>query len=261
MSGDTIVFAGPSVAGMEFEPPAHFRFLPPCQQGDVYLASLQKPAVIAIIDGYFDGVPSIWHKEILWALSQGIHVLGASSMGALRAAETHSFGMKGVGIVFDGFRRGDLEDDDEVALLHGPPEMDFMPLSVAMVNVRATLAAALEHDAISPALAERILTIAKSQFYKKRTWASIISECKRTPGANDLTEDQASWLSKNEVDQKQQDALALCNILLSSDFSTPIEATFEFEETEFWHRHTRIWTKAMGQCLPDRDPGDVRLFT
>ncbi|MBO6509219.1 MAG: TfuA domain-containing protein [Roseibium sp.] len=246
---------------MEFEPPAHFRFLPPCQQGDVYLASLQKPAVIAIIDGYFDGVPSIWHKEILWALSQGIHVLGASSMGALRAAETHSFGMKGVGIVFDGFRTGDLEDDDEVALLHGPPEMDFMPLSVAMVNVRATLAAALEHDAISPALAERILTIAKSQFYKKRTWASIISECKRTPGANDLTEDQASWLSKNEVDQKQQDSLALCNILLSSDFSTPIEATFEFEETEFWHRHTRIWTKAMGQCLPDRDPGDVRLFT
>ena len=54
------------------------------------------PGAIGVIDGYFDGVPSVWHKEILWALSQGIRVFGGASMGALRAAELDGFGMTGV---------------------------------------------------------------------------------------------------------------------------------------------------------------------
>jgi hypothetical protein len=40
-------------------------------------------------------------------------------MGALRAAELHTFGMVGVGRVFEGYRDGVYEDDDEVAVVHG----------------------------------------------------------------------------------------------------------------------------------------------
>ena len=43
-------------------------------------------------------------------------------MGALRAAELHAFGMRGVGRIFEAFRDGELEDDDEVAVVHGPAE-------------------------------------------------------------------------------------------------------------------------------------------
>ena len=70
---------------------------------------------IGIIDGYFENIPSVWHKEILWAMSQGIHVFGSASMGALRAAELAPFGMEGVGAIFEAYRDGWLEDDDEVA--------------------------------------------------------------------------------------------------------------------------------------------------
>jgi hypothetical protein len=63
----------------------------------LYRAALAHPAAIGVIDGYFEVVPTVWHKEILWAMAQGIHVFGAASIGALRAAELDSFGMRGVG--------------------------------------------------------------------------------------------------------------------------------------------------------------------
>ena len=69
----------------------------------------------------------------------GVHVFGASSMGALRAAELHPFGMVGVGRVFEGYRAGVYEDDDEVAVVHASEEAGFAPLSEAMVNVRHAL--------------------------------------------------------------------------------------------------------------------------
>ncbi len=55
---------------------------------------------LLLIDGYFHQVPSVQHKEILYALHQGLAVFGCSSMGALRAAELADFGMVGIGRVF-----------------------------------------------------------------------------------------------------------------------------------------------------------------
>lgn len=128
-----ILFAGPSLAGVHVSSMKGIDQRPPVRQGDVYLATLEQPSAIGIIDGYFEGVPSVWHKEILWAMSQGIAVLGASSMGALRAAELDTFGMIGIGSIYRAYRDGQLEDDDEVALVHGPQELGYHALSVAMV--------------------------------------------------------------------------------------------------------------------------------
>jgi len=69
----------------------------------VYRAALTCPAIIG---------PTVWHKEILWAMAQGIHVYGGASIGALRAAELHRLGMTGVGRVFADDRDGILTDDD-----------------------------------------------------------------------------------------------------------------------------------------------------
>lgn len=135
------VFTGPTL------PPEEARavlddaiYLPPVSQGDVYRAALKRPRVIGIIDGYFERVPAVWHKEILWALTQGIHVFGSASMGALRAAELAPFGMEGVAEIFESYRSGELEDDDEVAVVHGPAELGYLAGSEAMVNIRRTLA-------------------------------------------------------------------------------------------------------------------------
>ena len=114
-----VVFAGPTLPAADIHAaldgiPHGVR--PPVAQGDVTRAVLDGAAVIGIIDGFFDRVPAVWHKEILWAMSSGVHVYGAASMGALRAAELHQFGMVGVGAVFAGFRDGVLTGDDEVAV-------------------------------------------------------------------------------------------------------------------------------------------------
>src|SRR5690349_19772488 len=95
---NAIIFAGPSLPP-KLRPAADrsLEWRPPVRQGDLYRAALARPGIIGIIDGYFEVVPTVWHKEILWAMAEGIHVYGAASLGALRAAELDTFGMKGIG--------------------------------------------------------------------------------------------------------------------------------------------------------------------
>ncbi len=92
-----IVFCGPTISPEKAQTQLNAEYRPPAKQGDIYLAALTGPKVIVLIDGYFASVPSVWHKEVLYAMSQGVHVYGCSSMGALRAAELEHFGMNGFG--------------------------------------------------------------------------------------------------------------------------------------------------------------------
>ena len=130
------IFTGPSLPPKDAQAELDAVYLPPVSQGDVHRVALKRPAAIGIIDGYFESVPSVWHKEVLWAMARGIHVFGAASMGALRAAELDAFGMEGVGAIYEAFRDGYLEDDDEVAVSHGPMEVGYPVLCEAMVNIR-----------------------------------------------------------------------------------------------------------------------------
>jgi hypothetical protein len=93
---NAVVFAGPTIPADEIRAIVDAVCLPPVAHGDVYRVSLERPRAIGIIDGYFERQPAVWHKEILWALNEGIHVFGSASMGALRAAELAPFGMVGV---------------------------------------------------------------------------------------------------------------------------------------------------------------------
>src|SRR2546428_5070374 len=134
-----IAFTGPTISAFRARKILDADYRAPAKAGDVLLATQFHPQAIVIIDGVFECVPSIWHKEILFALSEGIHVYGGSSMGALRAAELHTFGMVGVGRIFEAYRSGLLEDDDEVAVVHGAVSDETIVQSEAMVNVREGL--------------------------------------------------------------------------------------------------------------------------
>ncbi|HVQ13831.1 MAG TPA: TfuA-like protein, partial [Vicinamibacterales bacterium] len=103
---DIVVFLGPSLPVDEARRILPARYLRPAQCGDVLRARRLSPKVIAIVDGVFASTPSVWHKEILLAIDDGIAVVGASSMGALRAAELAPFGMIGIGRIFDAYRDG-----------------------------------------------------------------------------------------------------------------------------------------------------------
>ena len=167
------VFTGPTLSVDDARAELDAVWLPPVSQGDVYRVGLFRPAVIGIIDGYFDRVPSVWHKEILWAMAQGIHVFGSASMGALRAAELASFGMEGVGGIFEAYRDGRVDDDDEVAVVHGPAETGYRCLSVAMVDIRRTLAQAAAEGVVSARTRTTLEDLAKRMYYPERAYAWI----------------------------------------------------------------------------------------
>jgi len=103
--------------------------LPPVSAGDLLRLGARPGDVVGIIDGYFHQTRAVRHKEILALLDAGVTVLGAASMGALRAAELDTFGMGGVGRIFRGYRQARLTADDEVALLRGPAEEGYRPSS------------------------------------------------------------------------------------------------------------------------------------
>src|SRR5215217_3280602 len=198
-----VIFAGPSVRGLDLPSRNDLLFRPPAKQGDIFRATLTRPEAIGLIDGYFDGVPSVWHKEILWALSQGIRVFGSASMGALRAAELDSFGMIGIGRIYQWYRDGILEDDDEVALVHGPSESGFLPLSEPMVNLRSTCEAAAVAGIIDEQDAEAILAGAKLLHYRERTWKTVLAAAVLRSGR---LKQFTCWLLAGNIDQKRLDA-------------------------------------------------------
>jgi hypothetical protein len=235
------IFTGPTLSPEAGRAELDATYLPPASQGDVYRATLDRPQAIGIIDGYFECVPAVWHKEILWAMTEGIHVYGSASMGALRAVELAAFGMEGVGAIFEAYRDGTLEDDDEVAVAHGPAETGYRPLSVAMVNIRFTLSAALKARVISPATRVALERIGKSLFYQDRTFQSILADA--TDEGIPASELQAfrDWLPHGEVNQKRTDALAMLHVMGKQLAENPERkrVTYSFEYTDMWEHARR----------------------
>lgn len=253
-----IIFAGPSVHGLDIPASRDLVIRQPAMQGDIFRACLSQPRAIGLIDGYFDGVPSVWHKEILWALSQGIPVFGSASMGALRAAELDVFGMTGVGRIYQWYRDGVLEDDDEVALIHGPQETNYVPLSEPMVNVRTTCEAAVAAGVFRQATADAVLASAKHIHYRDRTWDRLLAAAQgQFSVATDLAE-FCQWKETSHVNQKRLDAALLIAEILQfvSRPKSSDPAGFRFEWTDLWDKAMHDWAK--GQTLAD-DAADASM--
>ncbi|HSB73935.1 MAG TPA: TfuA-like protein [Candidatus Methylomirabilis sp.] len=246
------VFTGPTLSPAEGRVELDAVYLPPAAQGDLYRAALARPQAIGIIDGYFECVPAVWHKEILWALSQGIHVYGCASMGALRATELAPFGMLGVGRIFEAYRDGVLEDDDEVAVTHGPAETGFRPLSEAMVNIRPTFAAAEAAGVLSPTTRIALGQIAKSLFYPERVYPLIL----RRAGEEGLPAKELDalrrWLPQGQVNQKRDDALAMLRVMREALGAglPPKRVTFRLARSAHWE-HARVMLSRQARESPD----------
>lgn len=236
MTGTCVIFVGPTLTRDEInELGQEFVCLPPVKQGDMLICLRYRPCAIGIIDGLFSGAPAVWHKEILWALAQGVRVYGSASMGALRAAELEPYGMQGVGSIFAAFRSGDLEDDDEVAVVHAPAELGFRPLSEPMVNVRATLRSAREAGVISEGSRRALQEIAKKQFFAARTWTTILEDARASAMSAQEFIALSRWLPQGKIDQKRLDALEMLKAMVSdtTDVSPPAPS-FRFEWTHHW---------------------------
>ncbi|THD62546.1 MAG: hypothetical protein E7813_20480 [Bradyrhizobium sp.] len=212
----TIVYAGPSLRA----DPKHricpsILLMPPAQCGDILMARRLRPQAIALIDGVFEQNAAVWHKEILLAMEDGIRVYGSSSMGALRAAELHTFGMIGVGTIFSDYRDGLLLDDDEVAVRFVEAPWGYSCISDPMVNIRASVFRALQSGLLTSTECRSIIDINKRRFYSERNLADSIPEALGAHRNKREIEGIAAYFKGNGyVDQKQIDADTLMRQLL-----------------------------------------------
>ncbi len=230
------VFVGPTLSVEEARAELDAVFLPPAAQGDVYRSVRARPEAIGLIDGYFERVPAVWHKEILWAMAEGIHVYGSASMGALRAAELERFGMRGVGATFEAFLHGDLEDDDEVAVVHAPADEGHRPLSEAMVNIRATLASAERAEVIRTVTRSALERLAKGLHYPERSYPTLLALAAHEGIPAAELERLRAWLPRGRVNQKREDALAMLRTMREelASHPDPKPVSYSLSRTDAW---------------------------
>lgn len=225
-----VIFLGPTLPLDEARAILDARYLPPAAQGDLLSAvTTHHPDAIGLIDGVFGQDLSVWHKEILFALEAGVRVYGASSMGALRAAETAEFGMIGIGAIHDAYRSGELTGDDEVALAHGAAADGYRRASEPLVNVRATLARARAEDVVGDDELAAVLAAARSIYFVDRTFPGVLAAAQRD-GLEAATAARLSlFVRERYVDQKAADARLLLATLrdLPADAPRPPRPAME----------------------------------
>ncbi|MER5918217.1 TfuA-like protein [Streptomyces sp. NPDC001982] len=182
------------------------RVRPPVGHGDLFDATIRGGDTAVSIDGVYHQAPALRHKEILAAMGRGVRVIGAASIGALRAAELDAFGMLGVGAIYTAYARGEIGGDDEVAVGQ-VPDGGREALTWPMVNLRHVLQLARTSGVLDQALAELLPAALRGIYYPQRTTAAG-----RLPAAGEA--EFAVWPAEQREhdpyfgDLKRADALA-----------------------------------------------------
>jgi hypothetical protein len=231
-----VYFVGPSLPASDvrtIDPRAVI--LPPAAHGDVYRATSDGARTIVVIDGLFENVRALWHKEILWAITQGCRVIGAASMGALRAAECARFGMEPVGRIAADYVSGRRTSDGDVAVVHAGADDGWMALSEPLVNIDATLANLKLRGLVSDEEVDVLRRSARSIFYPDLTWAHVVTVAgdRRAlpPGRVARVLHDGRRL---RVDQKAIDTRLAVH--RASAHGVRRRPAFEFSATSYWRR-------------------------
>lgn len=201
---DIVVFLGPSLSRAKAEQILEADFRPPAKRGDLYNAAREGASIILLIDGVFFQDCSVAHKEVLYALEAGAKVLGASSMGALRASELDVYGMEGIGQIYQAYKSGHLVSDDEVALTFDP--FTWEPCSEPLVNIRFNLDLAWQKGAIGASSRSTLFRCAETLYFPERTYERMMEKAEALVPEKELQSFRA-FLIAEQRDFKMEDAL------------------------------------------------------
>lgn len=201
-----VVFLGPSLPVADARAVLDADYRPPVQRGDVLTAAEERPPLIGVIDGVFLATLPPSPMEVLRALETGVPILGAASLGALRAVELERFGMIGVGRIFQMYRRRQLTADDEVALIFSP--LDYTPHSEPLVNMRFALNAATRAGVIDGRQRRQLLRLARAPYFPERSWPRLWRDAAALfpPG---VLEPVQRFVTAGDFNLKRADALRL----------------------------------------------------
>lgn len=196
----TVLFGGPSLSpaartrcqeiGIELRPPVR-------RQAVYQLLDEGFRGTLVVVDGVFQQVVAVGHRELIAAHEAGCRVVGMSSMGAIRAYELRHFGMEGFGAVYDYFRREADFQDDEVALLHDPAP-PYRAWSEPLVHLRVCADALVDRQALTAAAAGRIIDELKALYFGERTLDRFASLVRQAAGRDfrELVPDMAPFRIK-----------------------------------------------------------------
>lgn len=227
-----LLFAGPSLHGSSLDLDG-LDVRPPAAQGDIAAAIDGGVTAIGLIDGIFGSAAAVWHKELLYALSLGIRVLGGSSMGALRAAECAAFGMEAVGVIAEGYVSGYLDDDAAVALAHLPPELGSAPLSEPRVDADATVSHLAALELVSAEEASRLAESIAAIHFADRTAEEIVARA----GLIESRRAQVLALYRtHRVPQKRLDAELLVGRLRALPDERTVPPAWTFQRSPMWRQ-------------------------
>ncbi len=169
-----VVFIGPSLPRADarrlLRVDAELR--PPVRRGDFDRLG-PHVAVACILDGVFFTEHAVSAREILQALRRGVRVIGASSMGALRAAELVPFGMEGIGQVFAMYATGEIDSDAEVALTFDPETQ--RATSEPLVNMRVLLRHAQAEGVLDADAAHAVLDVARRIHFFDLSYPTLLA--------------------------------------------------------------------------------------
>ena len=193
------------------------------------------------------------HKEILQLLADGVRVVGCSSMGALRAAELYPYGVIGNGAVFEMYRHGVIDADDEVAVMHGAAP-EYRRMSESLVVFRYAVAGALEAGEIGRRCAETIIGHAAALYYTERSWGAVEALCGDDPEARGAFARLRAFVAAHpeRADVKATDALDTLTRLaeLTSTETAPLESWAP--RSNGWHNgHLYDWRSRFRGALVD----------
>ena len=239
------VFVGPTLGVEEARTILDATYLPPASQGDVFrLVATHDARIVGIIDGHFQEVPSVWHKELLWAMSQGIHVLGAASMGALRAAELAAFGMVGEGRISKPIAPAFWSRMTR----RSRTMMRSRWSTASRARLWPVVGRARRHSLHPrPCVAREgdlgrapgpARGLGKSCFYTERNYEALLDLAFRDGWPAPELKRLRDWLPRGRISQKMEDARAMLARIQTGDFGDRKQVTFDFHHTTVWDRLT-----------------------
>lgn len=210
-----IVYLGPTLNREEASKILDADYRDPAKKGDFLRLShtSDEKKYVGFIDGVFlhDYPPSpieVYHL----ATRKNIELIGASSLGALRAVELEKFGMKGIGKIFQLFKNGILNADDEVAVTFVRDKNILQ--SEALIDIRFNLFLAYKKGIITKQTKKRFVKIAKNIYFPYRNYEDIVRLTEEQfPSIHDELENFRDYILKNRDSLKARDARKLLKYL------------------------------------------------
>ncbi len=216
-----IVYGGPSLSEVSLDLRNRLEIRPPVKRGDILtlMSGTEKQRPVLILDGLFGASLAVTPAECRDAINQGWPLIGASSMGALRAADLWSVGMIGIGNIFLLYRLGVLVSDADVAVAYDSET--YEELTVSMVHLRSVLKEMEAQGAIDSLFSRKVILKSRGIPWFERYSELILKIMKDLKANEDQCEVFSSLIRDHRFHPKKVDAKTAIHTLLADRWVFP----------------------------------------